>query len=79
MVQSVMPSVTVPFPLNGGGNNGNIGGGSNGTMSNQRSQVGNEECGIREVWAYNLEDEFVTIRHIINHYPYVAMVSNFNF
>lgn len=25
----------------------------------------NEECGIRDVWAHNLEDEFRTIRQVI--------------
>lgn len=35
----------------------------------------NEECGIREVWKDNLEEEFDTIRQVVKHYPYVAMVS----
>lgn len=26
----------------------------------------NEECGIRDVWAHNLEEEFRTIRQVIN-------------
>lgn len=34
----------------------------------------NEECGIRDVWAYNLKEEFRTIRKIIQKYNYVAMV-----
>ncbi|XP_066908536.1 CCR4-NOT transcription complex subunit 7 isoform X3 [Halyomorpha halys] len=33
----------------------------------------NEECGIRDVWAHNLKDEFKVIRKIIHKYNYVAM------
>lgn len=29
---------------------------------------------IREVWAYNLEEEMDTIRDIAESYPYIAMV-----
>jgi hypothetical protein len=29
---------------------------------------------IREVWAYNLEEEMDTIRDIAETYPYIAMV-----
>lgn len=35
----------------------------------------NEECGIKEVYASNLAEEFHEIRRIVEKYPYVAMVS----
>lgn len=82
MVQSVMPSITGPFVLGGGSSGagdresgdggGNRGGGRNSSVSRPMS---NEECGIREVWAHNMEEEFHHIRRIVHQYPYVAMVS----
>ncbi|CAB0009473.1 unnamed protein product [Nesidiocoris tenuis] len=35
----------------------------------------NEECGIRDVWAHNLKEEFKIIRKLVHKYNYVAMVS----
>lgn len=37
----------------------------------------NEECGIRDVWKHNLEEEFRTIRQIVQKYHYVAMDTEF--
>lgn len=37
----------------------------------------NEECGIRDVWKHNLEEEFRTIRQIVHKYHYVAMDTEF--
>lgn len=37
----------------------------------------NEECGIRDVWRHNLDEEFRTIRHIVQKYHYVAMDTEF--
>lgn len=36
-----------------------------------------DECGIRDVWCYNLEEEFRTIRQIVTKYHYVAMDTEF--
>lgn len=41
------------------------------------SHLSNEECGIREVWAHNLEDEFRHIRQIVGTYNFVAMDTEF--
>lgn len=37
----------------------------------------NEDCGIRDVWAHNLEDEFRTIRQVNNTYYISQNVSTF--
>ena len=83
MVQSVMPSLTGPFILGGAGadREGSDGGGSRGggRSSGGHRSLSNEECGIREVWAHNMEDEFVHIRRVVQQYPFVAMVRECRF
>ena len=37
----------------------------------------NEECGIREVWATNLDEEFRKICRVVQKYHYVAMDTEF--
>lgn len=37
----------------------------------------NEECGIRDVWRHNLDEEFRTIRLVVQKYHYVAMDTEF--
>ena len=84
MVQSVMPSITGPFVLGGGSSStgdrdGVDGGGTRGSRgSGGHRAMSNEECGIREVWAHNMDEEFHHIRRIVHQYPYVAMVGNSN-
>lgn len=38
-------------------------------------KLANDKCGIREVWASNLEKEFKAMRQVVQKYPFVAMVS----
>ena len=37
----------------------------------------NEECGIREVWATNLDEEFRKICQVVQKFHYVAMDTEF--
>ncbi|XP_044742111.1 CCR4-NOT transcription complex subunit 8-like [Chrysoperla carnea] len=39
--------------------------------------VTNEDYGIRDVWCYNIEEEFRTIRKVVQKYQYVAMDTEF--
>jgi CCR4-NOT transcription complex subunit 7/8 len=55
---------------------GNNGGGGNGGGSGLTGPS-NEECGIRDVWRHNLEEEFRTIRQVVQKYHYVAMDTEF--
>lgn len=50
---------------------------SGGHSSHTSSIPSNEDCGIRDVWKQNLEDEFRTIRQIVQKYHYVAMDTEF--
>nr|XP_019538875.2 CCR4-NOT transcription complex subunit 7 isoform X1 [Aedes albopictus] len=60
----------------GGGGGGNHAGSGGGNGNNMNPQT-NEECGIRDVWRHNLDEEFRTIRHIVQKYHYVAMDTEF--
>ncbi|XP_058175258.1 CCR4-NOT transcription complex subunit 7 isoform X1 [Anopheles ziemanni] len=63
----------MPSAVSGGGGHGGGGGGGGGNMNPQT----NEECGIRDVWRHNLDEEFRTIRHVVQKYHYVAMDTEF--
>jgi len=55
-----------------------LGGLQNGLgMSNLNVHPTNEECGIREVWAHNMEEEFKTICQVVQHHDYIAMDTEF--
>ncbi|KAF4521461.1 hypothetical protein B566_EDAN001758 [Ephemera danica] len=51
--------------------------GSNSSHSGHQNIPSNEECGIRDVWAHNLYDEFKTIRKVVQKYHCVAMDTEF--
>merc|ERR1712226_301364 len=46
-------------------------------MNSSGGSMLNEECGIREVWAHNMDEEFKTICQIIQTFPFVAMDTEF--
>lgn len=76
-----MPSAIGGVPVGVGNNAGAVGGGVT-THSTTVGATGgnipnNEECGIRDVWRHNLEEEFRTIRQIVQKYNYVAMDTEF--
>ncbi|CAG5079127.1 Similar to CNOT7: CCR4-NOT transcription complex subunit 7 (Homo sapiens) [Cotesia congregata] len=52
-------------------------GGGNSVVKGGGTMPTNEECGIRDVWGHNLEEEFRTIRQVVQQYPYVAMDTEF--
>ncbi|CAL1300706.1 unnamed protein product [Larinioides sclopetarius] len=45
--------------------------------NNRESFVNNELCGIRDVWAHNMEEEFKIIRQIVRQFKYIAMDTEF--
>lgn len=61
-----MPALSGPGP---GNNNSN--------ESIPNAQISNEACGIRDVWACNLEEEFKAIRQVVQQFQYVAMDTEF--
>lgn len=46
-------------------------------MSSMNIMPTNEECGIREVWAHNMEEEFKTICQVVRYHDYIAMDTEF--
>uniref|UniRef100_A0A182NPL4 poly(A)-specific ribonuclease n=1 Tax=Anopheles dirus TaxID=7168 RepID=A0A182NPL4_9DIPT len=66
----------MPSAVSGGGHGGGGGGGGGGAGGNMNPQT-NEECGIRDVWRHNLDEEFRTIRLIVQKYHFVAMDTEF--
>lgn len=63
-LKSLPSEVLVPFAA-----------GNSSSHSGHTKIPSNEECGIRDVWGHNLEEEFRTIRQVVQKYHYVAMVS----
>ena len=57
------------------GNPEDIGPGTN-RASGKFSTTDGKVVEIRDVWAYNLEEEMEKIREVILKYPFVAMVSS---
>mmetsp|Transcript_7921 Transcript_7921/g.13348 ORF Transcript_7921/g.13348 Transcript_7921/m.13348 type:complete len:314 (-) Transcript_7921:193-1134(-) len=50
----------------------------NGSSGNPKSQSNGQRFReIREVWAYNLDDEMAIVRQLVEDYPYVAMDTEF--
>lgn len=75
---TIMVTQAMPSAIGGGHSSQQLqqqhtstGGGGGGNIPN------NEDCGIRDVWKHNLEEEFRTIRQIVQKYHYVAMDTEF--
>ncbi|XP_062562687.1 CCR4-NOT transcription complex subunit 7 isoform X1 [Armigeres subalbatus] len=69
--------MAMPSAVSGGGGGGGNHTGTGGGNGNNMNPQTNEECGIRDVWRHNLDEEFRTIRHIVQKYHYVAMDTEF--
>lgn len=50
---------------------------SGSVQSNRESFVNNESCGIRDVWAHNMAEEFKIIRQIVQTFKFIAMDTEF--
>lgn len=82
MPSAIGGSVPVGVGNNASGAVSGTGSGGSTTHSTSSNAGGgnipnNEECGIRDVWRHNLEEEFRTIRQIVQKYNYVAMDTEF--
>ncbi|TRY77241.1 hypothetical protein TCAL_05317 [Tigriopus californicus] len=81
-----MPDLS-QFGMGGGGHGGGVGGGGQVWSTNGMTFAGggvgvggtsnNEDCGIREVWNHNLEEEFKSLCNVVQKYHYVAMDTEF--
>lgn len=70
--QAMPSAIGGSVPVVVGSGSGNLGHSASGS-----NIPNNEECGIRDVWRHNLDEEFRAIRQIVQKYHYVAMDTEF--